>query len=127
MALARKEFQKKVQAEYERLRAVNPQATHKELWRTAEQNVRRSPQSPGHATTPTGDKVPAATSVVHRAMTAMGGRDVVRNTRSISYTIRPGAGMPPGQQEMRVDAVRLVEKRGGKSGLWSRPGEAPIE
>jgi cyclic pyranopterin phosphate synthase len=28
---------------------------------------------------------------------------------------------------MRVDAVRLVEKRGGKSGHWIRAGEAPIE
>jgi cyclic pyranopterin phosphate synthase len=26
---------------------------------------------------------------------------------------------------MRVEAVRLVEKRGGKSGHWRRPGEAP--
>ncbi len=28
---------------------------------------------------------------------------------------------------MRIDAVRLVEKRGGKSGRWTRPGEAPVE
>ena len=26
---------------------------------------------------------------------------------------------------MQLDAVRLVEKRGGKSGTWLRPGEAP--
>lgn len=26
---------------------------------------------------------------------------------------------------MTMDAVRLVEKRGGKSGTWRRPGEAP--
>ena len=26
---------------------------------------------------------------------------------------------------MRIDAVRLISKRGGKSGAWSRPGEAP--
>jgi len=28
---------------------------------------------------------------------------------------------------MRLDAVRLVEKQGGKSGRWTRPGETPIE
>jgi len=28
---------------------------------------------------------------------------------------------------MRVDGVRLVEKQGGKSGRWTRPGEAPTE
>jgi cyclic pyranopterin phosphate synthase len=28
---------------------------------------------------------------------------------------------------MQLDAVRLVEKRGGKSGGWTRPGETPIE
>ena len=26
---------------------------------------------------------------------------------------------------MQLDAVRLVEKRGGRSGTWLRPGEAP--
>jgi cyclic pyranopterin phosphate synthase len=26
---------------------------------------------------------------------------------------------------LRIEAVRLVSKRGGKSGTWSRPGEAP--
>ena len=25
---------------------------------------------------------------------------------------------------MQIDAVRLIEKRGGKSGTWRRPGEA---
>jgi cyclic pyranopterin phosphate synthase len=28
---------------------------------------------------------------------------------------------------MQLDAVRLVEKQGGKSGRWTRPGERPIE
>ena len=28
---------------------------------------------------------------------------------------------------MQIDAVRLVEKQGGKSGRWTRPGETPIE
>jgi cyclic pyranopterin phosphate synthase len=28
---------------------------------------------------------------------------------------------------MRVEAVRLVSKRGGRSGTWVRAGEAPAE
>jgi cyclic pyranopterin phosphate synthase len=28
------------------------------------------------------------------------------------------------ERSMTLDAVRLVEKRGGKSGVWLRPGEA---
>jgi cyclic pyranopterin phosphate synthase len=28
---------------------------------------------------------------------------------------------------MQLDAVRRVEKQGGKSGHWTRPGETPIE